>query len=63
VGDDAQAQKVIGTAVHARFNATAHYVLYRAVLDRSLRQRLDAGDMTEAMTRGRGRTPAEALTR
>lgn len=55
------AAELIGTAMHGRFNATAHYLLYRVVLDQSLRQRLDAGVMTDAMARGRARTAAEAL--
>ncbi len=55
------AAELIGTAMHGRFNTTAHYVLYRAVLDRPLRQQLDAAPMTEAMARGRARTAAEAL--
>ncbi len=55
------AAELIGTAMHGRFNTTAHYVLYLAVLDRPLRQQLDAAPMTEAMARGRARTAAEAL--
>jgi hypothetical protein len=55
------AAELIGTAMHDRFNATAHYVLYRAVLDRALHQELDAGAMTDAMARGRTRTSVEAL--
>ncbi|HET6951762.1 MAG TPA: winged helix-turn-helix domain-containing protein [Acidimicrobiales bacterium] len=55
------AAELIGTAVQARFNSTAHHVVYRVVLDGPLRQRLDAGVMAEAMARGRARTPAEAL--
>jgi predicted ATPase/DNA-binding winged helix-turn-helix (wHTH) protein len=55
------AAELIGTALHGRFNATAHYVLYRAVLDRALRQALDAGSMTDALARGRARTAADAL--
>ena len=55
------AAELIGIATHARFNATAHYVLYRAVLDRTLREQLDLRPMTDAMARGRGRTPADAL--
>ena len=55
------AAELIGTAMHARFNATAHHVLYRAVLDRALRQHLDTGPMADAMARGRGRTPTDAL--
>jgi hypothetical protein len=56
------AAELLGTAVRGRFNATAHYALYMAVLDRPLRQQLDAEVMIEAMKRGRERTPAEALT-
>jgi hypothetical protein len=55
------AAELIGTAMHGRFNATAHYLLYRVVLDQSLRQRLDAAVMTDAMARGRALTAAEAL--
>ena len=47
--------------MHGRFNATANYVLYRAVLDRLLRERLDPDAMTDAMRRGRARDAAEAL--
>jgi predicted ATPase/DNA-binding winged helix-turn-helix (wHTH) protein len=60
-GRSEAAAQLIGTAAHSRFNTTAHYALYRAVLDRTLRQQLDARSMTDAMTRGRGRTAAEAL--
>jgi hypothetical protein len=55
------AAELMGTAVHGRFNATAHYVLYRAVLDRLLRQQLDPGALRRALDRGRARTAAEAL--
>jgi predicted ATPase/DNA-binding winged helix-turn-helix (wHTH) protein len=55
------AAEMIGTAMHGRFNATAHYVLYRAVLDRALRPELDAASMSDAMARGRARTPAATL--
>jgi hypothetical protein len=55
------AAELIGTAMHGRFNATAHYVLYRAVLDRLLRQQLDADAITDAMRRGRARNAADAL--
>ena len=60
-GRTAVAAELIGTAVHGRFNATAHYVLYLAVLDRPLRQQLDDATLAEAMARGRGRTAAQAL--
>jgi hypothetical protein len=55
------AAELVGTAMHERFNATAHYVLYRAVLDRLLRQQLDADAMADAMRRGRARTAVAAL--
>jgi len=55
------AAELVGTAIHGHFNATAHYVLYRAVLDRLLRRELGADVLTDAMTRGRSRTPAQAL--
>jgi predicted ATPase/DNA-binding winged helix-turn-helix (wHTH) protein len=55
------AAELIGTAMHGRFNATAHYVLYRAVLDRLLREQLDADAVTDAMRRGRARDAAAAL--
>jgi hypothetical protein len=55
------AAELVGTAMHGRFNATAHYVLYRAVLDRPLTKRLDAAPMREAMARGRARSAADAL--
>jgi len=55
------AAELIGTAVRGRFNSTAHYVLYRAVLDPALRQQLDDAVVSEAMARGRTRDAAEAL--
>jgi predicted ATPase/DNA-binding winged helix-turn-helix (wHTH) protein len=55
------AAELVGTATHGRFNATAHYVLYRAVLDRSLREHLDADVLATAAVRGGQTTPAEAL--
>ena len=51
----------MGTAVRGRFNATAHYALYRAVLDPLLRQQLDAATLRRALERGRARTATEAL--
>ncbi len=55
------AAELVGTAMHGRFNATAHYVLYRAVLDRLLREELDPDAMTDAMRRGRARDAVAAL--
>ena len=56
-----EAAELLGTAMHERFNATAHYVLYRAVLDELLRLQLDAASSAEAMARGRARRAADAL--
>jgi predicted ATPase/DNA-binding winged helix-turn-helix (wHTH) protein len=56
-----EAAELIGTATHGRINATAHHVLYSAVLDRALRGQLDATARAEAAARGRERTPAEVL--
>jgi hypothetical protein len=55
------AAELVGTAMHGRFNATAHYVLYRNVLDRSLCQQLDDPARAAALARGRGRSAEEAL--
>ena len=55
------AAELIGTAVGGRFNATAHYVLYRAVLDRPLREQLDADTLDRALARGRKQRPSDAL--
>ena len=55
------AAELIGTAMHDRFNATAHYVLWRTVLDLALRRQLDAGSIAAAMVRGRTRSAADAL--
>jgi predicted ATPase/DNA-binding winged helix-turn-helix (wHTH) protein len=60
-GRPEEAAELVGTAFHSRFNSTAHYVLYRAVLDPSLRLDLDAGAIADAMKRGRARTAAAAL--
>ena len=57
------AAELIGTAMHDRFNATALYVLYRAVLDRLLRDQLDAEAMTAAMHRGRDQTARDRAVR
>jgi hypothetical protein len=56
------AAELVGTAIHGRFNATAHYVLYRAVLDRLLRQQLAPDAIDRALSSGRRRTPLEALS-
>ena len=56
-----EAAELVGSAVHGRFNATAHFVLYRNVLERTLREHLDDGALQAAMARGRDRAPAQAL--
>jgi predicted ATPase/DNA-binding winged helix-turn-helix (wHTH) protein len=55
------AAELLGTAVRSRFNATANYVLYRIVLDRTMRQHLDTETLNAAMARGASSTAAEAL--
>ena len=55
------AAELIGTAMHHRFNTPAHYPLYRAVIDRRLREKLGDGAMNAALARGRARTAAGAL--
>jgi predicted ATPase/DNA-binding winged helix-turn-helix (wHTH) protein len=56
-----EAAELLGTAVHGRFNATAHYVLYRTVLHRAVTAHLTVDELRAAMTRGAGRTPGEVL--
>jgi predicted ATPase/DNA-binding winged helix-turn-helix (wHTH) protein len=56
-----EAAELLGTAVQGRFNATAHYVLYRAVIHPSLRQHLDDGTLGDAMARGRSVPATDAL--
>jgi hypothetical protein len=60
-GRPSAAAELVGTAVRGRFNATAHYVLYRAVLDRPLRHELGEATLRSAMARGQERSPADAL--
>ncbi|MGH9279795.1 MAG: ATP-binding protein [Acidimicrobiales bacterium] len=55
------AAELVGSAKHGRFNTTAHYAVYRAVLDRPLRQNLDRTTLMRAMVRGRQRKPAHVL--
>ena len=55
------AAELIGTAMHHRFNTPAHYPLYRAVIDRRLREKLGDGAMNAALARRRTRTAAGAL--
>jgi len=55
------AAELVGTAMHRRFNATAHHVLYKAVIDPQLCRHLGAEARAAAMARGRKRIPSEAL--
>jgi hypothetical protein len=55
------AAELIGTAMRHRFNTPAHYPLYRAVIERRLREKLGAGALNTALERGRVRTAAVAL--
>ncbi|HEX6196721.1 MAG TPA: winged helix-turn-helix domain-containing protein [Jiangellaceae bacterium] len=55
------AAELMGTAIRSRFNTTAHYVLYRVVLERSIRKHLDQRRRAAAIARGRKRTAAQAL--
>jgi hypothetical protein len=55
------AAELVGSAKHGRFNATANYAVYRAVLDRPLRQELDRTTLMTAMVRGRKRKPGDVL--
>ena len=56
-----EAAELVGTALHGRINATAHYALYSVVLDRALQHALGTSAMSEAAARGRERSPAEVL--
>jgi len=55
------AAELVGTALHGRFNTTAHYVAYRAVIDPPLQRHLGPEALAAAVNRGRARTPAAAL--
>jgi hypothetical protein len=55
------AAELLGTAVYSRFNATAHYVLYRAVLDPLLQARPGADAVRAGMARGRERRASAVL--
>jgi hypothetical protein len=55
------AAELIGTALQTGFNATAHFVLYRAVIDNALRRALAPDVLDGALARGRGRVAADAI--
>jgi predicted ATPase len=56
-----EAAELIGSAMGARFNATAHYALYRTVLEPLLRTHGGGVDVAAAVARGRARAAADAL--
>jgi hypothetical protein len=60
-GRHERAAELVGTALLEQFNATSHYPLYRAVIDRPLRDELAPAPLAAAMARGRSRTAAEQL--
>ena len=60
-GDTIGAAELLGTAVQSRFNATAHYVLYRVVVEPVVGAPLDAESFAQALGRGRLRTARQAL--
>ena len=53
-GDPARAAELLGTSIAGRFNATAHFVLYRVVIDPVIRRALPAEAFDAAVQRGRG---------
>jgi predicted ATPase/DNA-binding winged helix-turn-helix (wHTH) protein len=58
-GDDAA--ELLGTALHSRFNSTAHYVLYRVVVDPVVRRDIDEAAFAGAIERGQRRSAEDAL--
>ena len=55
------ALELAAAATQHGFNATAHYVLYRAVLDHALRRHLDETEFRAAVERGLRLSASEAL--
>jgi hypothetical protein len=60
-GDPLAAAELLGTAVNSRFNATAHYVLYRVVVEPVVRQQLGGQEFTDAFARGQQHSAVDAL--
>jgi hypothetical protein len=60
-GDALGAAELLGTAIASRFNATAHYTVYRVVVEPVVRSQLDAGTFADALDRGRLRPASQAL--
>jgi hypothetical protein len=60
-GDGPAAAELLGTAVQSRFNSTAHYVLYRLVVEPVVRAAVPPAELGAALERGQRRSAAEAL--
>jgi hypothetical protein len=60
-GDGEAAAEWLGTAIGSRFNSTAHYSLYRVVVEPVIHRQLEPEALASAVERGRRRTAAEAL--
>jgi predicted ATPase len=60
-GDPVRAAELLGTAIAGRFNATAHFVLYRVVIEPVVRAGLDADAFDAALARGRAASAVAAL--
>ena len=60
-GDPTGAAELLGTSIAGRFNATAHFVLYRVVIDPVIRRALPPEVFTAAVRRGRGQDAVEVL--
>ena len=60
-GDPARAAELLGTSIAGRFNATAHFVLYRVVIDPVIRRALPAEAFDAAVQRGRGEDAVAVL--
>jgi predicted ATPase/DNA-binding winged helix-turn-helix (wHTH) protein len=60
-GNGLAAAELLGTAVQSRFNSTAHYVLYRLVVEPVVRAAVPPTELAAALERGQRRSAAEAL--
>jgi predicted ATPase/DNA-binding winged helix-turn-helix (wHTH) protein len=60
-GDAEAAAEWLGTAIGSRFNSTAHYTLYRVVVEPVVHRQLEPAALAAAVERGRRRTAEEAL--
>jgi predicted ATPase/DNA-binding winged helix-turn-helix (wHTH) protein len=61
-GNGVEAAELLGTALGSRFNSTAHFVLYRVVVDPVVRRLVgDDAAFAASVARGQGRTAEAAL--